>query len=1211
VNGVPGMIMDSALRVLIIDDDEDDALLAEQMLCRGGYSVVARRVDTAAALGAALNEQSWDVILCDYRMPRFGGLEALALVRRHGLDLPFILVSGAVGEETAVAALQAGADDYVMKGNPTRLVPSVQRVLREAAERRERRRMEEALRAGEGRYRRLVETSPDAILLHDLHGIIQMANQQTAILYHYPSPQALIGRNAVELVVPADRKRAAAALNTVAGGTALSNLTYTALRHDGSTFSLELHAARVDAQGSEATDSIMIVARDVTARNEADERLRFQAHLLETVDQSIVATDVAGMITYWNGAAETLYGWTAAEVMGRNILSVLPTEPFLRRDADTLAALVGGSSTSGEYLARHRSGKPVPILASAVPLQDASGTVLGIIGISTDISARVRAEEALRESERFAHAVIDALDAHIAILDEEGIILAVNAAWRTFARENGWADPLAGVGADYLAACTPSRFDEGTAAKVAQGIRDVLARRVSSFQLEYPCHAPNEQRWFVVQVTRFAGEGPVRAGVAHQNTTARVRAEEARIESESRFRLIVETAMEGIWQLDSHEIIVFANPAIAAMLGYTVAEMQGRSATKFVDDSDPAVGEARVKARQAGSTELFDVRFRHKDGSPRWVLASGRAFHDADGTYSGSLAMVTDITARKAAEERLLAERDLLQTVIDTVPDPIYVEDKQLRFLRINTAQAQVLGAATTEEVLGKTDYDYFPPELARQFAEQENEILATGQPVLNGLEDQTGLGRGTRWILGSKAPLRQGGRIIGLVGISRDITELKRAEEKLQHQAQHDSLTDLPNRTLLHAHIAAAFAGGSDAPRPLALLLFDLDHFKEINDAFGHHRGDALLRKVSERILGVVRPGDTVARLGGDEFAVLLPGADEQTATGVARAIRAALDVPLTVDGQLLRVAASVGIALAPAHGSDGATLLRRADMAMYAAKRGRLGHALYERAQDQHSQENLTRIAELREAIELGTLVLYYQPQVDLANGRVCGVEALVRRPHPVHGLIPPDQFIPLAEQTGLIAPLTDWVLAEAIRQCKEWQREGLRLGVSVNLSMWNLHDPALPERIARLLSDHGLSPALVRLELTESALMADTERTMDVLARLSALGLGLAVDDFGAGYSSLTYLKKLPVDDLKIDKSFVREMATDPTDAAIVAATVAMGHALGLRVVAEGIEDRATWDLLIGMGCDVAQGYHIARPLAADALVRWLREAPWAVA
>ena len=315
----------------------------------------------------------------------------------------------------------------------------------------------------------------------------------------------------------------------------------------------------------------------------------------------------------------------------------------------------------------------------------------------------------------------------------------------------------------------------------------------------------------------------------------------------------------------------------------------------------------------------------------------------------------------------------------------------------------------------------------------------------------------------------------------------------------------------------------------------------------------------------------------------------------------------PLDIEGHALLVRASIGIALAPTHGTDGTTLLRQADMAMYAAKRGRLGQALYEPAQEQHSPERQELIGELRDAITHGALTLHYQPQVDLGSGHVCGVEALVRWPHPVHGLIPPDQFIPLAEQTGLIASLTDWVLTEAIRQGRTWQRAGLVFSVSVNLSMWNLHDPALPDRIADLLRDHELAPAWLHLELTESALMADTERTMDVLARLAALGVHLAVDDFGSGYSSLAYLKKLPVDELKIDKGFVREMATDATDAAIVASTVTLGHALGLRVVAEGVEDRATRELLAGMGCDVAQGYDLARPLPPDALARWLRESP----
>jgi len=647
--------------------------------------------------------------------------------------------------------------------------------------------------------------------------------------------------------------------------------------------------------------------------------------------------------------------------------------------------------------------------------------------------------------------------------------------------------------------------------------------------------------------------------------------------------------------------ILYVNPAFERLSGYSAAEVVGRNC-RFLQgperDQD-AVATLRAAIR-AGAPCQVVLRNYHKDGTLFWNELYISPVHDAAGGLVAFIGVQNDITARKELE-RQIAD-DHVHALIEHASDMITLIDAAGTILYASPAIERVLGY-TPEEVIGTSILALLhPDDVAPARAALAHAPLSDGAPVY--IEARCRHRDGSWRALDTVGTNQLAVPAIkGIVLNGRDVTARKRAEETLRHQALHDALTDLPNRALLHEHIVAVRGDAPDAPRPLALLLLDLDHFKEVNDTVGHERGDALLREVAARLQAATRTGDTVARLGGDEFAVLLPGADAAGAARVAEAIRAALDAPPHVGGLLLRVGASVGGVLAPAHGLDGDTLLRRADVAMYVAKRLRRGYALYEPAQDQHSPERLALAGELRDAIERGALALHYQPQVDLATGRVTGVEALVRWPHPAQGLIPPDRFIPLAEQTGVIAPLTAWVLAEAIRQCRAWQRAGHLLAVSVNLSMWDLHDATLPERVAALLREHGLSPAWLRLELTESALMAEPERAMGVLAGLSDLEVGLAVDDFGSGYSSLAYLKTLPVDELKIDKGFVREMATDETDAAIVASTVALGHALGLRVVAEGIEDQATWERLTGMGCDVAQGYYMSRPLPATDLQRWL--------
>jgi diguanylate cyclase len=430
--------------------------------------------------------------------------------------------------------------------------------------------------------------------------------------------------------------------------------------------------------------------------------------------------------------------------------------------------------------------------------------------------------------------------------------------------------------------------------------------------------------------------------------------------------------------------------------------------------------------------------------------------------------------------------------------------------------------------------------------------------------------------------------------------------QRRIRQQALSDALTGLPNRILLHDRTGQAIRQADRELVPAALLLLDLDRFKEVNDTLGHHYGDQLLIQVGERLRAALRQVDTVARLGGDEFAVLLPRIETaEGAVTVANKLQAALEEPFVLEGLALEVEASIGLALYPEHGNDPDELLQRADIAMYAAKQAHAGFVLFDPKLDQHSPRRLALLGELRRAIEHQQLVLHYQPKVDAHTRRVLGVEALVRWQHPTHGLIPPDEFIPLAERTGLITPLTHHVLDAALRQCRAWQQAGHELTVAVNISTRRLLDLALPDEVAGLIAACQVPARLLVLEITESTIMTDPTRALEVLGRLNEMGVQLAIDDFGIGYSSMAYLKSLPVHELKVDRSFVAQMTSNTSDAVIVRSTVDLGRNLGLRVVAEGVEDQTTWHELDALGCDAIQGYHVSRPVPADDLTSWLTQ------
>jgi diguanylate cyclase (GGDEF)-like protein/PAS domain S-box-containing protein len=598
--------------------------------------------------------------------------------------------------------------------------------------------------------------------------------------------------------------------------------------------------------------------------------------------------------------------------------------------------------------------------------------------------------------------------------------------------------------------------------------------------------------------------------------------------------------------------------------------------------------EAAVSAMRAGASDYI-----FKDNLSRLGAAVGREVQAAAERKSAQL-------AKQRAEESVLR----LASIVESSEDAIFALDLSGRILSWNAAAERMYGY-TRQEAIGQDARRLLSPERAPDVDRGNFERVAMGHRLEPFESVRVRKDGGQIDVSVSISAVKDGsGGVTAVAVIARDITERKQAQESLEHQANHDALTGLPNRVLLQDRLQQAILAGRRSQTPVSLLMMDLDSFKEINDTFGHQAGDALLQQLGPRLRQHLRDSDTVARLGGDEFAIVLPGTDVRAALEVCRKIRQALEVPFTIERLPLQVSGSIGIAIYPQHGDDADTLLQRVDIAMYVSKRTGGDPAIYDAQADQHSAARLTLITELRRAVEQQELVLHYQPVVSLRSGLVTGMEALVRWPHQQRGLVPPAEFIPIAERTGIIKPLTNWVLETALRQSTRWFRAEYLVTMSVNLSVRNLLDPELPKIVADLFDTTGADPHRLKLEVTESVIMADPTRAMHNLSRLRELGVRFSIDDFGTGYSSLAYLQRLAVDEVKIDKSFVIGLPGSSSSQAIVKTAAELGHNLGFEVVAEGVEDRRTWDTLAALGCDLAQGYFISKPMPAEQAQEWLK-------
>jgi diguanylate cyclase (GGDEF)-like protein/PAS domain S-box-containing protein len=649
--------------------------------------------------------------------------------------------------------------------------------------------------------------------------------------------------------------------------------------------------------------------------------------------------------------------------------------------------------------------------------------------------------------------------------------------------------------------------------------------------------------------------------------------------------------------------IVSANQRAEALFGYAEGAMVGRTVEILFPDHAEYERLCLEKcAKPGGAADVGEeIQFRRRDGSVFWLLVSGCAL-DAARPHEGSIWVFADITERKLAEEKLR----LSATVLEHIADGVAVLDVQGRIVAINPAFTQITGY-TEMEALGRQS------GLTR--AGRHDEPLY--RQMWRDLAD-SGFWRGERWEkrkngdaylewLTVSSVRDEKDEVTHYVCVFSDITEVKESQDKLDHLAHHDPLTGLPNRLLFHDRLQHAMVRCAREGRQLAVLFIDLDRFKNVNDTLGHHVGDELLKQVAGAIAATLREADTLARLGGDEFIVLLEDVDGSPGAGhVAEKLMALFEQPVTVSGYELFVTGSVGISLFPGDAADLNMLVRNADVAMYQAKaRGRNGYQFYAPSMSGEGAERLRLESLLRRAIEKGEIFLEYQPQVEIDSGRLIGVEALVRWNSPELGAVGPARFVPVAEDTGFISQLGQWVLAEACRQMTRWDGAGLRVPkIAVNLSVRQFERGNIAEMVAAALSDSGLEAGRLQLEVTESVIM-NTSDALDCINELRAVGVGLAIDDFGTGYSSLAYLSQLPVQTLKIDRGFIRNISTDANDEAIAVAIIQLGKSLNLAVVAEGVESEAQAAFLLRHGCRLAQGYLYSRPVApGDILSRWAR-------
>jgi len=927
-----------------------------------------------------------------------------------------------------------------------------------------------------------------------------------------------------------------------------------------------------------------------------DSEMRFHA-IFDSVNDIILLRDAdTGKIVEANAKAVEQLGYSPEELRKLSIADISDgAPPHTQRDAMTwLERARNGQTPTFEWHARRRDGSLFWLEISLRKTEIGNKTY--ILSLGRDITARKQSEASLQESREQLRAFFDNAQAIVWIKDLDGRFLMVNR----------YTEQLLGRPREQLLGHTVAEiFPQENAEAFANNDRKVLYAGTPLAFDESAQFAGGLHTFFSVKFPLYDSSGKIHAlGAICTDITDRKRAEEQLANEHSRLRSLVQTIPELVWMKDAEGIYLLCNHALERLFGAKEADILGKTDYDFFDaELADFFRRNDLDAMAAGKPRINEEWVTYAADGKRALLETTKApVRDESGRVLGVLGISRDITDARAAQDALSQSEALLKQSqqvasvghyvfnlstgrwtnseeLDSIfgIDPEYARDVEGWLKLVHPSQRNEMSKYLSEYVL--QDKNLF---------DREYRIVRAND-------------RAERWVHGfGKLEMDAAGRPARMFGVIQDITERKATEARVEYLAYHDQLTGLPNRVLVRDRFEQAVAYAARNGGKVALLFLDLDHFKTINDALGHSVGDALLKEVATRLHLCVRDTDTISRQGGDEFLIVLSDVhDAESIAAFSGKMLEQLCRPFRIDEHDLSTSVSIGATVYPDDGENFDTLLKKADTAMYHAKEaGRNACYFFNQQMNLEADERLDMRNRLSQALGRSEFVVHYQPQVDLASGALTGAEALLRWNQPELGLIPPGRFIPIAEDSGLIVPIGEWVLREACRQAVAWQKSGLSdFTMAVNLSAVQFKRGNLEQTVIAALTESGLEPPFLELELTESILIRDTENVLQTVQRLKLLGVKLSIDDFGTGYSSLAYLSRFAVDKVKIDQSFVRGLTTSTSDAAIVRAIIQMARSMGLRTIAEGVEEQHLYDYLRAQHCDEAQGYHIGRPMPAE--------------